>query len=426
MHLSSAAPFTVLLLMILGGCSSDGSDSDLETLNDGSEVVSVNPSGVEIDDGPESQESDEDPTAPPSSGPVTSVAEPVGDDDCQPNATVTVLGLKSTTSVATTLFPGYDNPEFAIVDGGLDVPVSDYALVVRATTTDDSLIEPQPLSLSQKRPPYTVRSCAVPQVEAVGRLVDIDVVSDADLAPGFPAGSSLRQVAQVFPETELPLRPESGYESPVSLGLLHASPMPVVDYLRDSPRPPLRFALRFDVPTDASRLHRFTVTYALEDGLVSSIVTDPVRLVPPEQAGVLGEATFFDVWNPDTLRATLYLASANDLVAPDASADPPSPVAIIDRGAASGDVLALLEDLVAFDTRSRAEPYEACDTATSRQAWVLDIENGEGKARRFTGRERCAIRAGNGFFQSRVDGLVSDRRLCELGRLMGATSPSCP
>ena len=43
MRLCPAAPFVVLLLTILSGCSSDGNDGDSETLDDGSEVVSENP-----------------------------------------------------------------------------------------------------------------------------------------------------------------------------------------------------------------------------------------------------------------------------------------------------------------------------------------------------------------------------------------------
>ena len=46
MHLRPLAPFAVLLLTLLGGCSSDGTDGDPEALDDGPEIASENPSDI--------------------------------------------------------------------------------------------------------------------------------------------------------------------------------------------------------------------------------------------------------------------------------------------------------------------------------------------------------------------------------------------
>ena len=141
-----------------------------------------------------------------------------------------------------------------------------------------------------KQPTLDTRlSCIGPYLESTGRLRAVTIVSDADWTDEFPAGTSLVPIVQArafatgpapssveidewlapdyidFPERSDPYGALRSIDEIVSRGA----------------GVPLVLAFRLDSP-DEAREHRFTVTYALEDGNVFTVTSPAVTITGPQ------------------------------------------------------------------------------------------------------------------------------------------------
>ena len=252
MRLRPAAPFAVLLL-ILGGCSSDGSHGDPEAPDDGSELVSEDPSEVE--------------------GPTA----PTANDGCLARYAVAVVGLDRVANLRSVGEDG-STTRYDLASPSRLVAVDDYLLSATTVVMDPT---------SRPSDDSTEEACPDERVGTDQIVSSIDVVSDAPLSEAIPAGALLNDVALVqvppatldAPDRRVNLvtsRSDADEERPLSELVSQESPAPVA------------FTLRFAAEVDAVTEHRFDVTYALEGGDTFMATTAPVTLVPSAGAVVGG------------------------------------------------------------------------------------------------------------------------------------------
>ena len=164
-----------------------------------------------------------------------------------------------------------------------EVPVGEYVLGV----TTSNVIAEEPRSIDRSVLGWFIgsakaTSCPPQSVVVSQRIVDIDIVSDADLSDDLRAGTSLRVVTNLYAHPiEFPyqvLGDASGRRDsavPADAGLSS-----IDEFVASEPPAPLIFDLILTAEVDEVREHRFTVTYSLENGDVFTATSDPVMLSP--------------------------------------------------------------------------------------------------------------------------------------------------
>ena len=164
-----------------------------------------------------------------------------------------------------------------------EVPIGQYVLGVATTNVvaeDSRSVDRSVLGGfigSAKATTCPPRSVVISQ-----RIADIDIVSDADLSDDLRAGSSLKAVTDLYAHPiDFPyqvLGDESGRHG--SAIPADADPPSVDEFVASEPLAPLVFDLILTAEADEVREHRFSVTYALENGDVFTATSDPVTLAP--------------------------------------------------------------------------------------------------------------------------------------------------
>ena len=202
-------------------------------------------------------------------------------EECPPANPVAVVGLAGTASLRLAAPDGSEVIErYEVEESGAAIPIDRYLLSIQAS------VVPAEARRAASGGPLdwfvgTARaSCIGGVVRASQRLGALDVVSDAALSDALPAGASLAGVARLHRSSFTTVSPTDG-RIERALRFPSDDPRPVLNELDpDAGAAPLDFGIRLDADVGQTAVHRFTVTYALEDGDVFTAVAGPVTLTP--------------------------------------------------------------------------------------------------------------------------------------------------
>lgn len=126
------------------------------------------------------------------------------------------------------------------------------------------------------------------------------------------------------------------------------------------------------------------------------------------------------VWAPNSVKAELYLPTFGDL---ENSQTLIPPVAVISRATATPEQLNELMDLEV------ERPFEfstaICDIPFEFDVLYLVITNDDKSTRRFSQYAGCGFSPGDGFFQTKADGFISNQQICDLGMSFGVMGFLC-
>lgn len=204
------------------------------------------------------------------------------------NTPVAVVGLLDAANMRTTgpslssYLAASQFVDYEAVSVDETVPIDEYLISARAEITGAELKR----SSQRNIPGWFVSTanadCLGPVQQSTQRVIDIDLVSSADLSSDLPAGTSLAGIARIIPhyaaEFGDPIAPITNFPNDPQQSVQ------LSDYLSVQADAPLRFALRLDTQTDALREHTLTITYTLAGGEIFVVNTDPVVLGPVNQS----------------------------------------------------------------------------------------------------------------------------------------------
>ena len=350
-------------------------------------------------------------------------------EECGPSTTrVAVIGLADVLNRELDPFTADADGYRPATSPAPDAPVAvrDYLLSVSAGTVvaeDRRATGPDWLGLLVSS---VEADCIGPTLAAVQDLAELELVSDAALSPELPPGASLADVSKVFVGEAYDLGPDG---IPPVYGSPALDALPTLDELvASTPAAPLSFGVLLDTDTDASRVHRFTLTYALDTGEVFVATSDPVTLVPTPEAlpaGLTPPGERMRVWTSGSIAATLYLLTPVEVAG--SNATPVSPLAAIERSTASTSVIGFLESEPA--TRHSETGLPACAPTDTTPRFYLDVAYRSGERLLYAEPDACTPGPGSSLGGPIVAD-VSRASFCELATLepfLGLELPrTCP
>ena len=167
----------------------------------------------------------------------------------------------------------------APVDTGDAITIDDYLLSIRTDTIEAE----EPRSARTPLLGWLIgsayASCAPFQFAPSQRITDIDLVSDTALSDELASGTSFKAVTtiHVVSNNRLDVPSDDAVIRP-------GETLPLDEFVSDAAPAPVAFGLLLNADVDATREHRFTITYSLEGGDVFTLTTDPVMLAPASTA----------------------------------------------------------------------------------------------------------------------------------------------
>jgi len=197
---------------------------------------------------------------------------------CPPSDEVAVVGLGSAVNIVNVeTGNAFNQVEYVTTESSL--PSNRYVISVATQITPAEIPRLQSKYFFEYFIKTAIATCNDGSITTDQLIRDINIVSDQTVSEDLAAGQPLRDVFRIQASNEGTADNNNIVRHVLFLQAREDIPL-ISEYLRSSPKAPLRFLLIMEASIPVEALHTFSVTYQLVNGEVFTITTDPIELTP--------------------------------------------------------------------------------------------------------------------------------------------------